>query len=65
MCPFAGAEGAEVGRDESLKRFATGFPACGSASSAIELGIDELEKFSRAKGWTDVCKPYEAAEEGV
>ena len=30
--------------DESLKRFATVFPACGSSNSAIELTIPELEK---------------------
>lgn len=62
VCPFAVAEGAEVWLDESLKRFDTVFPACGSASSAIELTLTELETFSRAKGWTDVCKLYEHAE---
>ena len=55
-------DGVEVWLDEALKRFGTVFPACGSASSAIELTLDELEKFSRAKGWTDVCKPCLAAE---
>lgn len=62
VCPFAVNNGVEVWLDESLKRFDTVFPACGSASSAIELTLDELEKFSRAKGWTDVCKPCLAAE---
>lgn len=62
VCPFAVNDGVEVWLDESLKRFGTVFPACGSASSAIELTLDELEKFSRAKGWTDVCKPCLAAE---
>ena len=62
VCPFAVNDGVEVWVDESLKRFGTVFPACGSASSAIELTLDELEKFSRAKGWTDVCKPCLAAE---
>lgn len=61
VCPFAVNDGVEVWLDESLKRFDTVFPACGSASSAIELTLDELEKFSRAKGWTDVCKPCLAA----
>lgn len=56
VCPFAVNDGVEVWLDESLKRFGTVFPACGSSSSAIELTLDELEKFSRAKGWTDVCK---------
>lgn len=62
VCPFAVNDDVEVWLDESLKRFGTVFPACGSASSAIELTLDELEKFSRAKGWTDVCKPCLAAE---
>ena len=62
VCPFAVNDGVEVWLDESLKRFDSVFPACGSASSAIELTLDELEKFSRAKGWTDVCKPCLAAE---
>ena len=62
VCPFAVNDGVEVWLDESLKRFGTVFPACGSASSAIELTLDELEKFSRTKGWTDVCKLCMSAE---
>ena len=62
VCPFAVNDGVEVWLDESLKRFDTVFPACGSASSAIELTLDELEKLSRAKGWTDVCKLCMSAE---
>ena len=62
VCPFAVNDGVEVCLDESLKRIDTVFPACGSATSAIALTLDELEKFSRAKGWTDVCKPCLAAE---
>lgn len=42
--------------DQSLKRFDTVFPACGSANSAIELTCDELYKYSNAFGWIDVCK---------
>ena len=42
--------------DESMKRFETMFPACGSDNSAIELTLDELEKYSKAIGWIDVCK---------
>ena len=62
VCPFAVSDGVEVWLDESLKRFSTVYPACGSASSAIELTPAELENFSRAKGWTDVSKPYDASE---
>ena len=42
--------------DESLKRFDTIFPACGSSNSAIELTCDELFGFSKALDWIDVCK---------
>lgn len=56
VCPFAVNEGVEVYLDESLRRFATVFPACGSANSAVELTISELEALSEAKGWVDVCK---------
>jgi prolyl-tRNA editing enzyme YbaK/EbsC (Cys-tRNA(Pro) deacylase) len=49
--------------DESMKRFKTMFPACGSSNSAIEFTLDELEKYSKAKGWIDVCKLPEPAEE--
>ena len=61
VCPFAVNEGVKVYLDVSLKRFATVFPAAGSANSAIELTPEELEKFSRASGWVDVGKlPGEA-----
>ena len=56
VCPFAVNEGVVTYLDESLKRFTTVFPACGSSNSAIELTLEELEKFSRARTWIDVCK---------
>lgn len=56
VCPFAVNDGVKVYLDESLKRFETVFPACGSANSAIELTIPELEQYSNADGWVDVCK---------
>lgn len=58
VCPFAVKEGVKVYLDESLKRFATVFPACGSSNSAIELTISELEKYSGYREWIDVCKGY-------
>lgn len=42
--------------DQSLKRFETVFPACGSSNSAIEFTCDELYKYSQAIEWIDVCK---------
>jgi prolyl-tRNA editing enzyme YbaK/EbsC (Cys-tRNA(Pro) deacylase) len=56
VCPFAIKEGVVVYLDESLKRFKTVFPACGSGNSAIELTIEELEKYSNYSTWVDVCK---------
>ena len=56
VCPFAVLEGVKVYLDVSLKRFDTIFPACGSGNSAIELTTEELEKYSGAAGWVDVCK---------
>lgn len=56
VCPFAVKSGVDVYLDESLKRFETVFPACGSSNSAVELTIPELEKYSGFKEWIDVCK---------
>lgn len=49
-------DGVAVYLDESLRRFGTVFPACGSSNSAIELTIEELERYSRCAEWVDVCK---------
>lgn len=59
VCPFAVNEDVTVYLDESLKRFQTVFPACGSSNSAIELTIEELEKYSAFVSWVDVCKDCE------
>ena len=59
VCPFAVNDGVTVYLDESLKRFSTVFPACGSSNSAIELTIPELEEHSGFTEWVDVCKGWE------
>lgn len=56
VCPFAVKDGVTVYLDESLKRFETVFPACGSSNSAIELTIEELETYANPVAWIDVCK---------
>lgn len=56
VCPFAVNDGVKIYLDESLKRFETVFPACGSSNSAIELTIKELEQYSNYSEWIDVCK---------
>ena len=68
VCAFGLPEGfvedgtVKVYCDESLKRFETVFPACGSDNSAIEFTPEELFKYSQAVGWVDVCKLPEQAE---
>ncbi|MEG0855773.1 MAG: YbaK/EbsC family protein [Terrisporobacter sp.] len=63
VCPFAlKNDDVLVYLDVSMKRFSTIFPAAGSSNSSIELTCDELEKFSKATKWIDVCKGYEETE---
>lgn len=59
VCPFAVNDGVKVYLDESMKRFEIVYPAAGSASSAVELTIKELEQYSGYEKWVDVCKPRE------
>ena len=56
VCPFGIKEGVTVYLDDSLKRFDTIYPACGSSNSAVKLTIEELEKTSNYEKWIDVCK---------
>lgn len=56
VCPFGIPKNLKIYLDESLKRFDPVYPACGSANSAIEVSLDELERFSQAAGWVDVGK---------
>ena len=56
VCPFALPEGVKVYLDESLRRFETVFPACGSGNSAIELTCDELAAFTPGSEWISVTK---------
>ncbi len=56
VCPFAVNEGCDVYLDESLRRFETVFPACGSSNSAIELACEELDRYAHPVAWVDVCK---------
>lgn len=62
VCPFAVNDGVTVYLDESLKRFETVFPACGSSNSAIELNIEELEKYSGFTKWIDICKGWKETD---
>ena len=56
VCPFGITKNnTKIYLDESLKRFQTVFPACGSSNSAIELSCEELENLCSISGWVDVC----------
>lgn len=56
VCPFGIEPDVKVYLDESMRRFETVFPAAGSSNSCIEMTLPELEKFSGAQCWVDVCK---------
>ena len=57
VCPFAiENKNVKIYLDDSLKRFETVYPACGSGNSAIKLTLTELEELSHASGWVDVSK---------
>ena len=58
VCPFALKPGVQVCLDESLKRFDSVYPACGSASSAVRLSPDELQALSGGE-WVEVCRVIE------
>ena len=60
VCPFGLANDLPIYLDVSMKRFATVFPACGSANSAIELSCEEIEEYANTQNWVDVCKGWES-----
>ena len=45
-------DGVKIYLDESLKRFNTVYPACGSSNSMIELTPAELEEYSKPESWS-------------
>lgn len=59
VCPFGLANDLDIYLDLSLKRFEKVYPACGSTNSAIEVTCEELETYSSAKEWIDVCKGWD------
>ncbi len=55
VCPFGVNDGVRMYLDESLQRFTTVFPACGSGNSAIELTIPQLVMVCSDAQWVAVC----------
>ncbi len=58
VCPFANPLSASVWLDESLRRFATVWPAAGSHDSAVPIEVARLLEVSGANGWVDVCSGW-------
>lgn len=54
VCPFGVNEGVKVYLDKSLLRFDVVYPAAGTAKSAVELTIKELEIAAEPISWVDV-----------
>ena len=54
ICPFGVRPGVRVYLDESLRRFETVYPACGSTNSAIEVSLPELEHFAAPANWVNL-----------
>lgn len=54
VCPFGVNSDVKIYLDESLRRFEVVYPAAGTANSAVELTVSELERASEAIGWVDV-----------
>jgi prolyl-tRNA editing enzyme YbaK/EbsC (Cys-tRNA(Pro) deacylase) len=63
VCPFGINPGVKVFLDGSLRRFDIVYPAAGTASSAVELSVSELEIASAPNAWVDVTQIPSANEE--
>lgn len=59
VCPFNNPPGTQVFLDESLKRFHSVYPAGGTANSAVEVTIADLEMLSGSAGWVDVTTGWQ------
>jgi prolyl-tRNA editing enzyme YbaK/EbsC (Cys-tRNA(Pro) deacylase) len=60
VCPFGLATELPVYCDESLRAFATVFPAAGSRNSSVEIAPERLAEVTRAC-WVDACVLPEGA----
>lgn len=58
VCPFAVNQDVPVYLDGSMKRFKKVHTAGGIDTATICVSIAELEKYSAADGWVDVCKGW-------
>lgn len=58
ICPFALKENVKVYLDISLKRFDLVYTGSGDEHNTVKVTIGQLEQFSAAQGWIDVCKDW-------
>ena len=56
VCPFGIPGTVQIWLDNSLRAWDVVYPAAGTESSAVRLTLPELERYSGALGWVDVCK---------
>ena len=63
VCPFAVNEGVPVYLDISMKRFEKVHTAGGIDTATLWVSVAELEKYSGAVEWVDVCKGWYINEE--
>lgn len=63
VCPFGTNSGVKVYLDGSLRRFDVVYPAAGTASSAVELTVSELELATSPEAWVDVTQIPSVNEE--
>ena len=56
VCPFGVNDDVAIYLDNSLKRFETVYPACGSSNSVIKLTLEQLQKIINYEKWVDICK---------
>lgn len=59
VCPFGVKEGIAIYLDDSLKRFTTVYPACGTANSAVEISPEQLHEVLPGSQWIDVCRDWQ------
>ncbi|WP_343252631.1 YbaK/EbsC family protein [Ligaoa zhengdingensis] len=58
VCPFAVNEGVPIYLDVSMKRFTQVYTAGGIDTVTIRVSVEELERYSHAIEWIDVCKGW-------
>lgn len=58
VCPFAVNEEVPIYLDVSMKRFKQVHTAGGIDTATIRVSIEELEHYSHAVDWVDVCKGW-------